>query len=156
MTSKEALAISTLGVDHITISGAVLEALAADQYAQEFRGAALDVDVPAARVPEGGKGEWAQGTAELFHNAVSRLADHGAAVHRNVDFLANDGDALDESIAADESVQRRLDYAIKWVILCFALNRAGSSGQGCETGLTRRRAFADCEARAVEVIRSLL
>ena len=58
MTSKEALAISTLGVDHITISGAVLEALAKDQYAQDFRGAALEVDVLAARVPEGGKGEW--------------------------------------------------------------------------------------------------
>lgn len=57
------------------------------------------------------------GHTALFHNAVSRLAEHGAAVHRNVDFLANDGAALDESIAADESVQRRLDYAIKWVIL---------------------------------------
>jgi hypothetical protein len=115
VTSKEALAISTLGVDHITSSGAVLEALAADQYAQEFRGAALDVDVPAARVPEGGKSEWAQGITALLHNAVSRLADIGAAVHPNVDFLTNNGAALDESIGADESVKRRLNYAIKLV-----------------------------------------
>ena len=55
------------------------------------------------------------GTTRLY-NAVSRLAEQGSAVHPNVDFLANGGAALDESIAADESVKRRLDYAIKWVI----------------------------------------
>jgi hypothetical protein len=33
----------------------------------------------------------------------------------NVDFLTNNGAALDESIGADESVKRRLNYAIKLV-----------------------------------------
>jgi hypothetical protein len=154
VTAKEALAISTLGVDHITISGAVLEALAKDQYAQDFRGSALEVDVPAARVPEGGKGEWAQGITARQHSAVSRLAEQGSAVHPNVDFLANAGAALDESIGADESVKRRLDYAIKWVIplLSGVVRNRGQRNRG----LTRHRAFADCEAKAVEVIRSLL
>lgn len=32
-----------------------------------------------------------------------------------VDFLANSGSALDESNEADESVRRRLAYALKYV-----------------------------------------
>lgn len=37
VTPAEALAISTLGVDHITISGKILEALAADKDVKDFR-----------------------------------------------------------------------------------------------------------------------
>ena len=38
VTSTEALAISTLGVDHITIAAKVLQALAEDKEVKNFRG----------------------------------------------------------------------------------------------------------------------
>jgi hypothetical protein len=68
VTSKEALAISTLGVDHITISGAVLEALADDQNAQELLGAQLDVDVSGDGTPVGGKSDWSMLTSSSMLN----------------------------------------------------------------------------------------
>lgn len=109
VTSKEALAIASLGPDHITISGPVLEALATDQYGQDFSGTPLDLSVPSeGEVPRGSQ------TGEQ-DTSISRgaLILTAAVAHANVDFLANDGALLDESIKADPSVARRLAYALQ-------------------------------------------
>ncbi|KAL7419655.1 hypothetical protein Q5752_005569 [Cryptotrichosporon argae] len=105
VTATEALAIATLPIDHITISGTVLEALAADNDAAAFDSAELGIDVPRAE------------------------AAGGTDAH-SADFLADHGKALDESIAADESVARRFAYAV--------------------------RAFADCEQRVIQAVRAQL
>lgn len=64
-----------------------------------------------------------------------------------VDFLANNGQALDESNRADESVQRRLDYALKYVSLLTQL--AFGSANIC-------RAFSECEQKIINVVRPML
>jgi hypothetical protein len=56
VTSKEAMAISTLGVDHITISGAVLQALADDKDIADFRGDDLGVKVKHSEATTSGRG----------------------------------------------------------------------------------------------------
>jgi hypothetical protein len=56
VTAKEALAISTLGVDHITISGTVLKALAEDKDVADFRGDNLDVNAKHNEAKIGGRG----------------------------------------------------------------------------------------------------
>lgn len=107
MTAKEALAISTLGVDHITLSGKILQALADDSNVADFRGEKLDVNVPSSGVKPDGRG----GCAQQFLQ-ISVRVDGRAGMHA-VDFLAYRGEALDESNNADEIVRRRLDYAIR-------------------------------------------
>ena len=57
VTAKEALAISTLGVDHITISGTVLQALADDRNVADFRGEGLDVNVKQSQANVAGQGK---------------------------------------------------------------------------------------------------
>lgn len=57
VTAKEALAISTLGVDHITISGTVLKALAEDTNVADFRGDDLDVHVKQSKAKVAGRGQ---------------------------------------------------------------------------------------------------
>ena len=60
------------------------------------------------------------------------------------DFLADGGKALDETIEADESVSRRFAYALKWVRpFPMIADRCG-------------RAFADCEQKVIDIIRSKL
>lgn len=100
VTATEALAISTLGVDHITISGKVLQALADDKDVADFRGDKLDVDL---------KDESA--------GAQASDRSSGRDMHA-MDFLADHGRALDESNRADASVQRRLDYALRAFTEC--------------------------------------
>lgn len=106
VTSTEALAISTLGVDHITIAGKVLQALADDKDVPVFRGKEMDVEAPESGIRTGGRG-----------------ADP-------TDYLANGGKALDERIAGDKSVSRRLEYALK--------------------------AFGDCERKVIQVLEARL
>jgi len=133
VTTKEALAISTLGVDHNTISAKVLQALADDRDTKSFRLADSDISAKeAGTAPNGSsKGE------EAF------LLELMKEPHFQ-DFLADGGKALDESIEADESISRRFAYACKWVL---AAERHLS---------TLHRAFADSEQKVIDVIRRKL
>lgn len=100
------MALSTLGIDHITVPAKVLQALADDRDVKTFRGEDMDVSAPDSRVKpkQSAKGE------SYFELIVAdEIEPHSR------DFLADDGKALDESIAADESVGRRLASALKWV-----------------------------------------
>lgn len=68
VTSKEALAISTLGVDHMTVSVKVLEGLAADMNEGEFRGTQLGGEAVGGGgvEPVGMEGQEGSGDGESF------------------------------------------------------------------------------------------
>ncbi len=102
VNSTEAMAISTLGIDHMTIPAKVLQALAGDKDAKTFRGA--DLDVP-ARDTTGGMKQSAKGKLRVQFELMTEP--------HPTDFLADGGKALDESIAADESVTQRLKSSLQ-------------------------------------------
>lgn len=91
-------------MDHITISGSVLQALADDKDVADFRGEDLNVDVEQSQAKVAGRGQSPFGQSEI------RLIE--LDVHA-VDMLANDGKAVDDSNNADASVKQRLEYALK-------------------------------------------
>lgn len=87
VTSAEAVALASLRPDHLTISGAVLDQLAA---AENQSGVAL--------------------TTPPADTDASNTK--GLAVH-DTDFLANDADALRKALAADAEATRKLADALK-------------------------------------------
>lgn len=99
VTSKEALALSTLGVDHMTVSVKVLQGLSADMNEGDFRGKGLADGGGVGAVGMDGQ----EGSGDAKHQA---------------DWLANEGEALDENIRSDPSVSRRLEYAVNTFLQC--------------------------------------
>ncbi|KAI9638720.1 aldolase [Dioszegia hungarica] len=114
VTPGEALAVSTLGVDHISLSGKVMEELAGGKNEATFMPEVLDEHEAILQPMElddemGSKKAKGKGKEKV---PVATIPD--------TDWLADDGAALDEAIRSDEEVSRKLEYAVKAFEECEA------------------------------------
>lgn len=121
VTAAEALAVSTLGVKHISLPGKVAEELAAGMNEATFRPEVLEENeaivkpVTIAEEPVDAQ-VTGKGKCETRYmsgpDTVGYLADR-LAISEPVDWLADEGRALDENIRRDVAVSQRLEFAIK-------------------------------------------
>lgn len=65
-----------------------------------------------------------------------------------VDFLADEGRPLDESNKTDESVSRRLDYALRYILSYSPPIRSVCADSN--------RSFTECEQKIIDIVRGKL
>lgn len=96
----QALALASLHPDHLTLSGTVLDQLAAAQSSADAAGA-----------PNGTSENGKYPTVTPFRTSHSALYT-GITVEK-IDFLADGGDALKKALAADAEATRKLADSLK-------------------------------------------
>lgn len=113
MTPKEALAISTLGVDGVSLAGNVIEEMAGG--ANE----ALLIEISVAEEEQEVNGVDPDSPMRSKGKCESRPTQHigfsadNLAKLKEIDWIIDEGAALDQSIRSQESVSNKLEYAIR-------------------------------------------